>query len=282
VNLNKIAILLFAYNRPSHLKRVLVSLEDYKISSDIILIIDGPKDISDKVNQRSILLMTKRFKKKNFKILHRKKNLGLSKSITGGIDFYSKKYEGLIILEDDVVPYKAFFDFVKHFFEQYKRREDTVAMCGYQNKNFNPYKGNKLRSLILKNFTPWGWAISSRKWQEIRKIMKKINFKHSKKIPSFFKKYINSAYYKKKKRDLWTLNFIYTNYINDKYYVYPNFSLVKNVGFDGTGINSKITNIFDVFDRKPLKIEKKSVFILKKKLISKHNNFFKKKIRFFY
>ena len=39
--------------------------------------------------------------------------------------------------------------------------------------------------------------------------------------------------------------------MSKKKYIYPNFSLVKNIGFDGTGVNSKITNKFDVKDRHP-------------------------------
>ena len=34
------SILIFSYNRPSHLKRVLIAIEDCKISSDINLIIE--------------------------------------------------------------------------------------------------------------------------------------------------------------------------------------------------------------------------------------------------
>ena len=35
-------IVIFAYNRPSHLKRVLIALEDYKVKA-VTIFIDGPK-----------------------------------------------------------------------------------------------------------------------------------------------------------------------------------------------------------------------------------------------
>ena len=115
--------------------------------------------------------MANGFKKKNFKVICRKKNLGLSKSIIDGINKFSKKYEGIIILEDDVVPYKSFFLFIKNSFNHYKKREDIIAICGYQNKNFNSYKGNKIKTILLNNFTPWGWAISQKKWVSVYKKM---------------------------------------------------------------------------------------------------------------
>ena len=78
------------------------------------------------------------------------------------------------------------------------------------------------------------------------------------------------------------MDFIYNNYLNNKFYVYPNFSLVKNIGFDGTGINSKITDVFNVFDKYINIINKKNSFLLNKKLVKKQDNFFKKNIKYFY
>jgi len=282
MRLDNIGILVFAYNRPSHLKRVLIAIEDYKITSDIILIIDGPKNKKDKVNQQNILAMANRFKKKNFKVISRKKNLGLSKSIISGISFFSKKYKGIIVLEDDVVPYRSFFQFVSYFFEEYSKRRELSAICGYQFHNFYRSRSAKLGSVLLPNFTPWGWAISAEKWKEYERSDRKSKFYKTSKIPSFFKKYLNKRFYARKKRDLWTLDFIYNNYLNNKFYVYPNFSLVKNIGFDGTGINSKVTDIFNVLDKYINTIDKKNYFLLNKKLVKKQDNFFKKNIKYFY
>ena len=38
------------------------------------------------------------------------------------------------------------------------------------------------------------------------------------------------------------------NYIKNKIYVFPNKSLVKNIGFDGSGINSKATYDFTILN----------------------------------
>ena len=48
------AIIIFAYNRPSHFKRVLVALEDYGIKKFYVNL-DGPKNIKDKIIQSDIL-----------------------------------------------------------------------------------------------------------------------------------------------------------------------------------------------------------------------------------
>ena len=50
---NDYCILLFAYNRPSHLKRVIISLENYR-EKNIYVILDGPRISSDRTIQSDI------------------------------------------------------------------------------------------------------------------------------------------------------------------------------------------------------------------------------------
>ena len=47
----------------------------------------------------------------NFKIIKRKKNLGLKQSLLNGIDYMAKNSNYFTILEDDIVVYENFFKF---------------------------------------------------------------------------------------------------------------------------------------------------------------------------
>ena len=64
---------LFAYNRPSHFKRVLIALENYKVSN-LNIFIDGPKNNLDKNNQKNIFFMAKNSKLKKIKTIRHDKN----------------------------------------------------------------------------------------------------------------------------------------------------------------------------------------------------------------
>tara|TARA_B100000161_G_scaffold178230_1_gene128243 strand:- start:169 stop:402 length:234 start_codon:yes stop_codon:yes gene_type:complete len=72
----KISIVLFAYNRPSHLRRVLIALENRGIN-EVNLFVDGPKNNNDKIIQKEIK-QTFRNNKFNFKM---KKKIFFSKKI---------------------------------------------------------------------------------------------------------------------------------------------------------------------------------------------------------
>jgi len=43
---------------------------------------------------------------------------------------------------------------------------------------------------------------------------------------------------------IWSLRFMKFNLIKNKRFIYPSKSLIKNIGFDGSGINSKVTDKF--------------------------------------
>ena len=280
--LKKTVIIIFAYNRPSHLKRVLIALENNKEKNDIYLIIDGPKNKFDKINQEDISLSLTRFSNKNkriVKIIKRKKNLGLAKSITGGITYLSKKYQNLIILEDDTIAYKNFIRFVEKHLKLIKSSDNTQVICGYQFPNFekNP---KTLKTLLLSNFVSWGWAIKSREWQAYLKFKKKNKKKNIKAVPIFLRNYFEDKYTVKQKKNIWSLDFMYYNFIKGNKYIFPNTSLIKNIGFDGSGVNSKATTKLQVKEDKVNKFD--FTKLNSKTLINRQTKIISKNLKLFY
>ena len=237
----KISVILFAYNRPSHLRRVLIALENRGIN-EINLFIDGPKNNSDKIIQKEIKQMfnDNKFNNKMKKnIFYSKKNNGLAKSIIRGITRVAKKSKYIIILEDDCVPREGFFKFIKENISNLKSNQNIAAICGYQipelHKKFSSYKN--LNTIILKYFIPWGWSVSSEHWLNFIKYNK-----NKKKVKDSI--LIRLEKLVKDKKKIWSYAFIKYNYLNKFSYLYPSKSLIKNIGFDGSGINSKITDKF--------------------------------------
>ena len=76
------SIAIFAYNRPSHLRRLLISLENYNIKG--LCFLDGPKNEYEKIIQNEIITMVKYNKNMKLKLIKKSKNIGLAKSIISG------------------------------------------------------------------------------------------------------------------------------------------------------------------------------------------------------
>ena len=67
---------------------------------------------------------------------------------------------------------------------------------------------------------------------------------------------------------------------NNKNFIFPSKSLIKNIGFDGSGINSKITDKFNT-DYFP-NIKSSSKLSYDNKLILLQEKILLKRIKFFY
>ena len=78
---------------------------------------------------------------------------------------------------------------------------------------------------------------------------------------------------KKNNKKLWTPEFIKFSKNNEKVFVFPNKSLVKNIGFDGTGVNSKSTFKFNTSYTKSKKIR-----VIKDLKIDRAKNLIQEKI----
>ena len=273
------AIAVFAYNRPSHLRRVLIALEDYKINK-IFVFLDGPRNINDKINQKEIKYTLNRNKRIKITLVTRKKNFGLKKSIISGLDFLSNFYKKIIIIEDDCIPRKEFFAFINANFKFNLMRDEVACICGYQSPNIHNEKSKKISTLLLNFFIPWGWAILSKSWLEYRKnfkfILKKKNLL-KKKIPKILLKLIEIN---EKNKKIWSIDFMVYNFIKKKFYIFPSKSLVKNIGFDGSGINSKISFNFNTRYSPSNNMECNPV--TKKKFINEQKKFILKNLKYYY
>ena len=88
---------------------------------------------------------------------------------------------------------------------------------------------------------------------------------------------------KNKVNNIWSLQFIKFNLYNKTYIIFPNISLIKNIGFDGSGINSKITNKLNTRYKK-INIKKNEYFNIfqNNKLQKQQTTVLSKRVGYFY
>lgn len=240
-----IGICIFAYNRPSHLRRVLIAIEDYKIKNIINIFLDGPKNNDDKILQKEIKFLIRTNKNLKIKLNISRKNNGIRKSLNKNLDKLSKKYSFVIVLEDDTIPRKDFFSFTQKMIKN-QFNNKCAAICGYQLPIIHEKNKKIINFLRLKNFIPWGWVVKSDYWRKYRKDFHKESLNYNKNVKSNLLKKILIKI-KNKKSKIWSINFMLYNFINKKDYIYPTKSLIKNIGFDGTGVNCNISDKFNTF-----------------------------------
>ena len=277
-------IILFAYNRLDHLKKTINSLKKCDLSKDskLIIYLDNSKNEDEKkkiIKVKQYCLNIKGFKET--RLVERKKNFGLSKNIISAINHEIQRYKSLIILEDDMVCDKYFLKYMNFFLEAYKNDKKIVSIHGY---NYPLKDKKKLKNFFfLKGADCWGWGTWSTKWKiyssNTNLLLKKIKKHNLKRDFNFNNSY---DYYKmlndklNKKNNSWAINWYASAFLKNKLTLYPKYSLIQNIGMDGTGIHSYHSNKFRVKLRnKPLNLNKNIIVKEDKLARNLFINFFK-------
>ena len=278
-------IIIFAYNRPIKLLDTLNALAKNKESSESLLYIccDGLKNDFTKEDKylveetRSIAKLENRFK--NTKVIELNSNQGLAKSIIAGINFITSFSDNVIVLEDDIVTSPYFLKFMNEALSIYQNDFNVASICGY----WYPINLKKNETIFLRCSSSWGWATWKRAWVKFEldgnKLLNQI------KINNLGYKFNlnNSINYVKMledqvfgKNDSWAIRWYASIFLNNMYCLYPRESLVNNIGFDGTGVHSGVSRIFDtIMIEKPIKVSRIPVTESKlalKKLINFYYN----------
>ena len=86
----------------------------------------------------------------------------------------------------------------------------------------------------------------------------------------------------KENKSIWSKKFIEFNLIFNKKIIFPNKSLIKNIGFDGSGINSSITDKFNTVYSKFKTKNFKMNFKQNNKLENKQKKILLESIKYFF
>ena len=167
ISKEEIAIVCFAYKRPSHFKKCLNSILENKESREIPLIVyvDGPKNNSDQKERSKVIDLVKEIKGfKKIKLKERKSNFGLYLSLTKGISETLERYKKVIIIEDDIFVSPFFLNYMIEALSFYENEKKVASIHGY----LPPIKEKLPNSFFLRGADCWGWATWDDRWKWFR------------------------------------------------------------------------------------------------------------------
>lgn len=239
-------VVLFVYNRPLHTEKTLEALmqNDLADKSDLFIFCDGIKENATKEQLEEVEQVKKNIRKKKWcktvTIVERSQNLGLAKSVISGVSEILNKYKKIIVLEDDIVTNKNFLRFMNFGLESYKDNKSVYGISGY----CFPYSGKiKDDTFFLPIMSSWGYSTWLDRWDKIefngQLLLEIVNSKSLSKKINFGKLNFYNMLRDQVcgNNNSWAIRFYVTMYLNNGYFLYPKYSLLKNIGFDGTGVN---------------------------------------------
>lgn len=250
-------VVIFTFNRLDHTKKTIEALKKNILAdeSEIFIFSDGPRNKEEEKRVNEVRQYLKDLKEtdefKNVSIIESEKNKGLANSVINGVAEVINKHGKIIVLEDDLVTSKYFLEFMNDALELYKDRSDIWSISGYTPNVKIPIDYNSEVYLIRRGAS-WGWATWEDRWKlndwEIRDYNKFKKDSKGKKdfniAGSDMSPMLNDQM--EGRIDSWAIRWVYNQFKQNMWTIYPIKSLVKNIGNDLSGTHTPITNRYDV------------------------------------
>ena len=258
-----VPVLLICYNRPDYVSQMIDAFRECQVS-DLFVFKDGPRpDNAD--DEQASRLIEKLIEQIDWdcKVVtnYMHNNLGCGYGPFSAISWAFQYTEELIILEDDCVPTKSFFEFCENMLERYRNDVSVSLISGFSRlQESSLFKGY---DYIFSQYGPTlGWATWKRTWSGFDMQLRNLQdfFEHGG-FNKQFSTYTEARLFNKRYQDFlhdpnlykhsWDIQFGLYSRINGALRVIPSKSLIKYIGYDGTHYSQKNSES-DIFTIQPV------------------------------
>lgn len=252
---NLAPVLLFVFNRPVHTRRTLEALANAELADESILYIyaDGPRvDVYEtdfyRIAEVRKVIRERRWCKEVF-IIESTVNKGLANSIIEGVTQQLNEHGTVIVLEDDLVIAKGFLKYMNEALVKYEGERKVMQVCGYQ----FPIGVNAGQAAFFLPITAsWGWATWKRAWTLFDPGAQ--GYENLKTDPELAKqfdlngtiKYTDMLIDQMERKNIssWAIRWWWAVFKSGGISLFPDSSLVDNVGFGKDATHTKGPNPF--------------------------------------
>lgn len=164
---NKIAIpvLLITYKKHNFIAEIMDQINKFA-PSKLYIFQNKYKSNEEKAEYELVVQqLQKHIYQGQFEYIPHENHLPITQSITTAIDYVFSLEEKLIVLEDDVIPNMAFFQFCVEMLQKYEYSQ-TIGCINGCNLGSSARKDGYFLSSLATPF--WGWATWKDKWQKYK------------------------------------------------------------------------------------------------------------------
>ncbi len=253
-------IILFVYNRPKHTSATLQALAANDLANESVIYIyaDGAKENATPIDLKKIDDTRQVIKQhqwcKEVHIILSVSNNGLANSVINGVTQIVNQYGKVIVLEDDLVTSKGFLKYMNDALLKYNDAEQVMQISAH----CFPIKNRKRKgeAFFLPFTTSWGWGTWQDAWGKFdvtatgyEQLKTDIELKQKFDIDGTYpyaEMIINQM--EKKNIDSWAIRWWWSVFKNKGIVLFPDKSLVDNIGFDNEGTHTNTVNPFAILD----------------------------------
>lgn len=252
-------IVIFAFDRPEHLRITLEHLSRNKLadSSTLYILCDGPKPDSSDERKKRIQQVKEVADSRDWagKVIVESSpvNRGLAKSILAGVTKIVNEYGKVIVLEDDLRIGEGFLTFMNSALNQYVDEDQVKQVSGF----CFPFEvDDPTGSFFIPVTNTIGWGTWHRAWQEVdfeakgyevlktdAAMMRRFNLDDSYKYSKILIGQLEQG-----KNDSWGILLWWSVFKNDGIVLYPGYSQIQHNDFGNQGVHKSNFDHYDMPD----------------------------------
>lgn len=250
-------LLVSVYNRKKHLENCINHLKKNAYANETILYI-----VSDnyyKEDDREIVEEIRKYIKgitgfKEIRCIFNKQNLGSHQSIRQAFELVLNEHGSVIFLEDDIEVSSYFLKYMNDGLKLFENDTNIFSICSYSPNKLKIPKDYNEDTYIWPRNSPWGFATWKNRWDKLDLELKDYEeFSKDKKRVKEFSKIAPTSLHvlradRAKKVQALDVRISFNMYIQNLYSIYPTRSLVRNMGFDGSGEHCSVNNVYTQAD----------------------------------
>lgn len=243
-------VVVFAYNRPDHLRQTLTALAeaDLAAQSRVRVYADGPRD---EVAREAVAAVRKvlddpvwRDRFAAFEVAASDANQGLARAIIGGVTEIVEVAGRVIVLEDDLIVARDFLRFMNDALDFYRDDSSVGSISGFCPLKARPagYVHDVMR---LPRNCSHGWATWADRWREVDWTAAEAD--RLRREPALRRRLdsAGSDRFHRLQRQLagninsWSIRFGLWQVLTGRDTIYPVDNRVRNIGFDDSGVHTR-------------------------------------------
>ena len=161
----EIPLVVFAFNRPKHLKKLFDSLKknyEAKITR-LIVYIDGPRTEEDinKIELVKDLTSKQKLHFSQVECIQRPQNFGCKKNVIIGVTETFSRFEAAVFLEDDLIVGEYFLNYMFSALSFYKNKKPVYHICGFSFIE----NDDSQNAFFSRYMNCWGWGTWKDRWE---------------------------------------------------------------------------------------------------------------------
>lgn len=249
-------VALFVYNRPEHTRRAVEALAANALAGETPLYIfsDAPRNGAARQSVEVVRAYIRAISGfQSITIVERETNFGLARSIIDGVTSLCAKHGRVIVVEDDLVTSPHFLSYMNDALWRYDHEERVMQIAGYM---FPVSLTLDEDALFLPFTSSWGWATWERAWRHFdasgsghRRLVEDESLRRAFDLNGKYGYFQMLESQLRGETDSWAIRWYLSVFLTNGLTIYPKKTLVKNCGFDGSGVNCVASRIdADVID----------------------------------